>query len=66
LRITVSPSCIDAPAGPQMRNVRPTRQPKTNAGSLTFSFDMVAELTEDHKFLTVAVVNATESEQKSV
>jgi alpha-L-arabinofuranosidase len=39
-------------------------QPKTNAGSSTYPLDMVAALTEDHKFLTVAVVNATESEQK--
>ena len=39
-------------------------QPKTNAGSPTYPLDMVAALTEDHKFLTVAVVNATESEQK--
>jgi len=39
-------------------------QPKTNAGSPTYPLDMVAALTEDHKYLTVAVVNATESEQK--
>jgi alpha-N-arabinofuranosidase len=39
-------------------------QPKTSAGSPTYPLDMVAALTEDHKFLTIAVVNATESEQK--
>jgi alpha-N-arabinofuranosidase len=39
-------------------------QPKTNAGSPTYPLDMVAALTDDHKFLTVAIVNATESEQK--
>ena len=39
-------------------------QPKINAGSATYPLDMMAALTEDHKFLTIAVVNATESEQK--
>jgi alpha-N-arabinofuranosidase len=39
-------------------------QPKTNPGSPTYPLDMVAALTEDRKYLTVAVVNATESEQK--
>jgi alpha-L-arabinofuranosidase len=39
-------------------------QPKVNAGSATYPLDMIAALTEDHKFLTIAVVNATESEQK--
>ncbi|MFL6416690.1 MAG: alpha-N-arabinofuranosidase [Bryobacteraceae bacterium] len=39
-------------------------QPKINAGSPTYPLDMVAALTDDHKFLTVAVVNATETEQK--
>jgi alpha-N-arabinofuranosidase len=39
-------------------------QPKTNSGSPTYPLDMVAALTPDHKYLTVAVVNATESEQK--
>ena len=39
-------------------------QPKTNPGSPTYPLDMVAALTEDHKFLTLAVVNATESEQQ--
>jgi len=39
-------------------------QPKTNAGSPTYPLDMVAALTADRKFLTVAVVNATEKEQK--
>jgi alpha-N-arabinofuranosidase len=39
-------------------------QPKTSAGSPTYPLDIVAALTEDHKFLTIAVVNATDSEQK--
>jgi alpha-N-arabinofuranosidase len=39
-------------------------QPKTNPGSPTYPLDMFAALTTDHKFLTIAVVNATESEQK--
>lgn len=39
-------------------------QPKTNPGSPTYPLDMFAALTPDHKFLNLAVVNATESEQK--
>ena len=39
-------------------------QPKTNSGSPTYPLDVFAALTPDRKFLTVAVVNATESEQK--
>lgn len=39
-------------------------QPETNSGSPTYPLDMFAGLTPDHKFLTLAVVNATESEQK--
>jgi alpha-N-arabinofuranosidase len=39
-------------------------QPRTNAGSSTYPLDMVASLTSDHKFLTIAIVNATESVQK--
>lgn len=39
-------------------------QPETNSGSSTYPLDMFAALTPDHKFLTLAVVNATESEQK--
>src|SRR5208337_4547633 len=39
-------------------------QPKTNSGSPTYPLDMFAALTPDRKYLTVAVVNATESEQK--
>jgi alpha-N-arabinofuranosidase len=38
-------------------------QPKTNSGSPTYPLDMFAALTPDHKFLTLAVVNATDSEQ---
>ena len=40
-----------------------TDQPKTSSGSPTYPLDMVATLTPDHKYLTLAVVNATESEQ---
>ena len=39
-------------------------QPKTNSGSPTYPLDMFAALTPDRKYLTLAVVNATESEQK--
>jgi alpha-N-arabinofuranosidase len=39
-------------------------QPKTNSGSPTYPLDMFAALTPDHRFLTIAVVNATEAEQK--
>jgi alpha-N-arabinofuranosidase len=39
-------------------------QPETNPGSPTYPLDMVAALTSDRKFLTLAVVNATEEEQK--
>jgi alpha-N-arabinofuranosidase len=38
--------------------------PRTSAGSPTYPLDMVAMLSADHKFLTLAVVNATDSEQK--
>jgi alpha-N-arabinofuranosidase len=38
--------------------------PRTSAGSPTYPLDMFAALSADHKFLTVAVVNATDSEQK--
>ena len=39
-------------------------QPKINAGSATYPVDMVAALTGDGKFLTVAVVNANEAAQE--
>jgi alpha-N-arabinofuranosidase len=39
-------------------------QPETSAGSSTYPLDMVAALTDDRKYLTVAVVNGTESQQK--
>jgi alpha-N-arabinofuranosidase len=39
-------------------------QPKTSSGSPTYPLDVFAALTPDRKFLTVAVVNATDSEQK--
>ena len=39
-------------------------QPETSAGSPTYPLDMTAALTDDRKFLTIAVVNGTESEQK--
>ncbi len=38
--------------------------PRTSAGSPTYPLDMVAALSADHKFLTLAVVNATDSVQK--
>jgi alpha-N-arabinofuranosidase len=39
-------------------------QPETSAGSPTYPLDMVAALTEDHKYLTIAVVNGTDTAQK--
>ena len=36
-------------------------QPETNSGSPTYPLDMFAALTPDRKFLTLGVVNATES-----
>ena len=38
-------------------------QPVVNAGSPTFPLDVVAAWTDDHRFLTVAVVNPTNVEQ---
>lgn len=38
-------------------------QPETNSGSPTYPLDMFAALTPDRKFLNLAVVNATDSEQ---
>jgi alpha-L-arabinofuranosidase len=38
-------------------------QPSTNSGSATYPLDTFAALTPDHKCLTLAVVNATESKQ---
>jgi len=37
-------------------------QPETNSGSPTYPLDMFAALTPDRKYLTLAVVNATETE----
>ena len=39
-------------------------QPATNSGSPTYPLDMVAALSPDRKFLTLAVVNATESAER--
>lgn len=38
--------------------------PRSSAGSPTYPLDIFAALSADHKFLTVAVVNATDTEQK--
>lgn len=38
-------------------------QPQTNPGSPTYPLDMVAALSADRKYLILAVVNATESQQ---
>jgi alpha-L-arabinofuranosidase len=38
-------------------------QPKANSGSPTYPLDVVAALTPDRRYLTVAVVNATEAAQ---
>ena len=39
-------------------------EPKTSSGSPTYPLDMMAALTADRKYLTVAVVNSTESAQR--
>jgi alpha-N-arabinofuranosidase len=39
-------------------------EPKTSSGSPTYPLDVFAALTPDHKYLNVAVVNATDQEQK--
>lgn len=39
-------------------------QPATNSGSPTYPLDMFAALTPDRRFLTLAIVNATEQPQK--
>jgi len=39
-------------------------EPRVNAGSDTFPLDVVAAWTADHRTLTVAVINPTESEQR--
>jgi len=39
-------------------------QPATSSGSPTYPLDMVAAFTADHKYLTIAVVNGTDSAQK--
>jgi alpha-N-arabinofuranosidase len=51
---------------PQPAPTRPPYgdQPKTSSGSPTYPLDMVAALTDDHKYLAVAVVNATDQEHK--
>ena len=38
-------------------------QPNTNSGSPTYPLDIFAAVSPDHKFLSLAVVNATESAQ---
>ena len=38
-------------------------QPSTNAGSPTYTLDVVAALSPDQKYLTLGVINATESAQ---
>jgi alpha-N-arabinofuranosidase len=38
-------------------------QPRVNAGSDTYPLDMVAAFTSDRKFLTVSVINATDTAQ---
>ena len=49
---------------PEPKNPVGGDQPRTNSGSPTYPLDMFAALTPDRKFFTVAVVNATDSEQK--
>jgi alpha-N-arabinofuranosidase len=49
---------------PPTQNPPYADEPKTPSGSPTYPLDMFAALTPDHKYLTLAVVNATESAQK--
>jgi alpha-N-arabinofuranosidase len=49
---------------PPTQSARYADEPKTRSGSPTYPLDVFAALTPDHKFLQVAVVNATSSEQK--
>jgi alpha-N-arabinofuranosidase len=49
---------------PETKNPPYADEPKTSSGSPTYPLDMFAALTPDRKFLNLAVVNATESEQK--
>ena len=39
-------------------------EPKTRSGSPTYPLDMLAAVTPDHKYLNLAVVNATDQEQR--
>ena len=39
-------------------------EPKTSSGSPTYPLDVFAAISPDHKFMTVSVVNATDSAQK--
>ena len=49
---------------PATKNSPYADEPKSPSGSPTYPLDMFAALTSDHKYLTLAVVNATETEQK--
>ena len=49
---------------PPTKNPPYADEPKQPSGSSTYPLDMFAALTADHKYLTLAVVNATEMEQK--
>ncbi len=49
---------------PPTRNPPYADEPKQPSGSPTYPLDMFAALTPDHKYLTLAVVNATDTEQK--
>ena len=49
---------------PPTKNPPYADEPKQPSGSETYPLDMFAALTADHKYLTLAVVNATETEQK--
>ena len=49
---------------PATDSARYADEPKTSSGSPTYPLDVFAALTPDHKYLEVAVVNATDKEQK--
>jgi alpha-N-arabinofuranosidase len=49
---------------PATENPSYADEPKTSSGSPTYPLDMIATLTPDHRYLKLAVVNATETERK--
>jgi alpha-N-arabinofuranosidase len=57
--VTVSGNSPQPPGNPSYAD-----EPKNSSGSPTYPLDIIATLTPDRKYLNVAVVNATDQEQK--